>query len=443
MITVKTDEALGRVKPMHATNNGPVLFGSVDNSQLFMEAGIPYARIHDSAFFDGYGGEHGTDITGIFPNFDADPYDEKSYDFACTDKYLTAIKEAGMEIFYRLGSKIEHTVKKYGTLPPKDFHKWAVICEHIIRHYNEGWADGYHMDIKYWEIWNEPDLEKSAGKLSATWGGTAEQFYELYAITATHLKSSFPDLKIGGPAMASPKSNRKWMENFLEYLTREGKRVPLDFFSWHRYDWEPANLPERSVMVRELLDQYGYRDAKSILNEWNYICEEDSWKGGLRKSFKYVIKAAKGAVFDASVMCKCQNSDIDMLMYYDARPTNWNGLFDIDTFKPLKSFYAFKLFNDLYKKGTQVAATSDVDGIDVLAARDEAGNVSVMLVYYTDKEDKAAKRFGVSIKRPENRKLNMYLLDEEHDAALTEEIYMDTFELSMKPNSVVFISTDY
>ncbi len=28
-------------------------------------------------------------------------------------------------------------------MPPKDFKKWAVICEHIIRHYDENWANGY------------------------------------------------------------------------------------------------------------------------------------------------------------------------------------------------------------------------------------------------------------------------------------------------------------
>ena len=45
------------------------------------------------------------------------------------------IEAAGTKVFYRLGHRIEHEVKKYGTLPPKDFKKWAVICEHIIRHY--------------------------------------------------------------------------------------------------------------------------------------------------------------------------------------------------------------------------------------------------------------------------------------------------------------------
>jgi len=50
----------------------------------------------------------------------------------------------------------DDTYKKHN-VPPKDFNKWARICVNIIRHYNDGWAGGYHWGIKYWEVWNEPD----------------------------------------------------------------------------------------------------------------------------------------------------------------------------------------------------------------------------------------------------------------------------------------------
>ncbi len=48
--------------------------------------------------------------------------------------------DAGTKTFFRLGQTIEHQIKKHGTIPPRDFKKWAVICEHIIRHYTEGWV---------------------------------------------------------------------------------------------------------------------------------------------------------------------------------------------------------------------------------------------------------------------------------------------------------------
>lgn len=212
----------GKVKPMHAVNNGPVYKFTVDqritNIDAFKEAEIPYARTHDAAFCSAYGGEHIVDILAIFPDFDKDATAPESYDFTLTDEYLKVMIYAGVKPFYRLGSKIEHWPKKYGTLPPKDFHKWAVICEHIIRHYTEGWADGFNYDIEYWEIWNEPDGAKDDADYvdKKCWGGTMTQFFEFYDIAAKHLKKCFPDKKIGGPATVYPITD--WCKNFLTYL---------------------------------------------------------------------------------------------------------------------------------------------------------------------------------------------------------------------------------
>ena len=198
-LTINFNKSAGKVKPMNAVNNGPIYTKNADqdsgNLASYTAAKIPYARTHDASFCSSYGGEHTVDITAVFPNFDADEYDPASYDFHYTAEYCEKIMMAGTKVFFRLGQKIEHGTKKYGIWPPKDFKKWAVICEHLIAHLNEGWADGYHMGIEYWEIWNEPDLY---GKC---WMGTPEEFYELYCVAAKHLKSRFPHLKIGGPAV--------------------------------------------------------------------------------------------------------------------------------------------------------------------------------------------------------------------------------------------------
>lgn len=102
------------------------------------------------------------DIHNIFPDADADPTLPSSYDFAFTDWLLTRLKRQGVEPFYRLGTSIEnsHRLRARYIDPPRDPKKWAQICEGIVRHYNEGWADGYQMGITYWEIWNEPDNEQ-------------------------------------------------------------------------------------------------------------------------------------------------------------------------------------------------------------------------------------------------------------------------------------------
>ena len=76
MNEVKVDfsKKCGKMKPMHAVNNGPVhkftLDQRISNLQWFIDAGIPYARTHDAAFYSTYGGEHTVDVHAIFPDFD-------------------------------------------------------------------------------------------------------------------------------------------------------------------------------------------------------------------------------------------------------------------------------------------------------------------------------------------------------------------------------------
>ena len=55
---------------------------------------------------------------------------------------------------YRLGESIEHTRTKRFVHPPGDMEHWAEICLGTIRHYTEGWANGFDFQIPYWEIWN-------------------------------------------------------------------------------------------------------------------------------------------------------------------------------------------------------------------------------------------------------------------------------------------------
>ena len=355
------------------------------------------------------------DIPNIFPDFNADPTDPASYDFACTDHYLDMIEAAGTKVFYRLGHRIEHEIKKYGTLPPKDFHKWAVICEHIIRHCTQGWANGHKRDILYWEIWNEPDLRYGQPIASCpTWGGTKEQFFELYHVAATHLKKCFPHLKIGGPAVSG---SMNWSRAFLSQL-----KAPLDFFSWHIYTNTPEKIIARAEAMRALLDEYGFQSTESILNEWNYV---RSWDPApLRYSYAQQNRS-KGASFTLATMCAAQSSSIDMLMYYDARPaTNWNGMFDLTQVEhsTLTGYYPFPMFNALYRMGTEVASITDDPAVYVCAARDE-GNAAVVLTHYVD--DDAAEKKPVCMELVglgERTEAEFYLLDDEHRLTLMQKI---------------------
>ena len=124
--------------------------------------------------------------TPVFPNPNADPALPESYDFRLTDEYIEAVRKTGAEPIYRLGESIEHTSVKRYVHPPADMEKWAAVCLGIIRHYNEGWADGFHHNIRYWEIWNEPENRP------VMWSGTDDDYLRLYRIAATAIKKRVP-----------------------------------------------------------------------------------------------------------------------------------------------------------------------------------------------------------------------------------------------------------
>ena len=436
-IRVNFENTCGKVKPMHAVNNGPIYKFAVDqritNIEPWREAGIPYARTHDAAFCATYGGEHTVDVNNIFTNFDADPYDPASYDFVLTDEYMQIIAHGGSEPFFRLGSKIEHWKKKYNTLPPKDFHKWAVICEHIIRHYTEGWGDGMKMKVEYWEIWNEPDLDPDDSTHKRTWGGTKAQFFDLYEIAAKHLKSCFPYLKIGGPALAH---REDWARDFLSEMQK--RETPIDFFSWHIYSNDPRKVADKCRLFRKMMDEYGYTDAESINNEWNYVrgWEGEDWIYSLKQE-----KSLKGAAFIASTMSLCQYAPLDMLMYYDARPGGMNGLFSTDLIcNILKGYYPFRMFNELYKLGECVAIETLGENIHASAAKGENG-AAVMLTHYSD--DDATKTTELTLDLSNialegDYTLKCYLLDENNDMKKTVEIRTSGKQLSLRLEMSLF-----
>ena len=155
-ITANFDNITGKIKPMHAVGQPPLYSFDSGMFHYITEANIPYSRLHDMG--GAYGRNLYVDIPNLFRDFDADETKEENYDFTFTDVLLEDMFKAGMEPFFRLGVTIEnaYNIKAYRIYPPKDFAKWARICEHVIRHYNEGWANGYKYGIKYWEIWNEP-----------------------------------------------------------------------------------------------------------------------------------------------------------------------------------------------------------------------------------------------------------------------------------------------
>lgn len=434
----------GKIKPMHAINNGPYAFPGQDGmNHLYhriRDAGIPYARLHDTG--GSYGGSHFVDIPNIFPDIQADPADPSSYDFKFTDFLMEKLVSHGMQPFYRLGVTIEnsHRVKPYAIFPPSDNLKWAKICEGIIRHYNEGWADGFYYGIIYWEIWNEPDNEPEIAD-NPMWKGTAEQYFMMYETVSRHLKECFPSIKIGGYSSCGfyALSDKNYSETaksssrvgyfvefflgFLKYITQPEHRCPFDFFSWHSYAGIEDNT-KYADYVKEKLTLYGFGDTEIIFNEWN---------PGI---------ANRGTLLDAAniaaMMCGMQKTPTDMCMYYDGQIASaYCGIFDPVKKDIFPAYYAFVAFNELYKLGDEVLSESDNTALYVASA--SAGSDSASIIVNTGGELPVKicyEGFGKSA----NTKMTRILLDDNHNFIHTESIIFNgdiiMFEKSLPSNSI-------
>ena len=359
------------MKPMHGVGQPPFLGTDFSMFKYLKDAGIPYSRLHDVG--GPFGGNLWVDVPNIFRDFEADPYVEESYDFAFTDLLINALVKNGVEPFFRLGVTIENycTTRAYRIYPPKDNQKWAVICEHIIRHYTEGWANGFNHKITYWEIWNEPDNYEEIEE-NQMWRGTKEQFFELYGVASKHLKKCFPHLKIGGYAScgfysimnqfvahanSSPRYDYfiEFFDAFLEYIKKND--CPLDFFSWHSYS-NVKNNKKYAEYARKRLDDAGYQKTETSCNEWN---PEVATRG-----------TAHHAAVIAAMMLMFQDSPLDNAMFYDARlgVSVYGSMFNPLSKEPFPAYYAFTAFNRLYQLKNQVELTLDNDDIYAVAAKD-------------------------------------------------------------------------
>jgi hypothetical protein len=274
-LTIDTAEVVGPLKPFDGVNGQPISdrWGGTDATRGYRDARIGFIRLHDAGAgdIDSVHTNRMQVVPGgaprvmrprvelnplsMFLNPDADADDPASYNFGPTDTLIAQIHAAGAEPFFRIG-------RSWGadSDPPKDFDKFARIAAHVVKHYNFGWANGFHYGIRYWEVWNEPDM-------SLFWQGQPEQYFELYAKVAKAVKAADPAALVGGPVQSLPNDDHPYGNDFLAYV--RDHKLPLDFYSWHWYAFanDPYDFVRLGRKLRDRLDHYGFQRTISIIDE--------------------------------------------------------------------------------------------------------------------------------------------------------------------------------
>ncbi|HUN73996.1 MAG TPA: hypothetical protein VMU40_05725 [Steroidobacteraceae bacterium] len=387
-VMVDARHTLGRMRSLQGVNGAPAAgmhkppgftFGgwnmpeAVDTSRGYREAHIDLIRTHDAygpgdidARFNappppGEAGEFNVSSArnslDIFPDPNADPNDPRSYHFGPTDRLVSSIVNVGAQAIFRLGRSETSDVT-----PPRDFDRYASIVEHIVLHYNRGWANGYHYGLRYWEVWNEPDL----GRLF--WGGTPRQYYELYAKLAHAVKQADPTALVGGPTLAKPNDDTPYQDGFLRFV--RAQHVPLDFYSWHWYATDsddPLDFVRIGRAVRARLDRFGFTRTLSVLDEWNY-------------GLVYPLPSdEQRAAFVATSLIYMQGAPIDLAALYRA-----DNLFGRDGATPNATGAALIALGRMRDTPLQLASKgSDQCGFAVQAGRSADGKtIQILLSNY-------------------------------------------------------------
>ena len=382
-IEIDAGKTIGPIRSFQGVNDGPapLTAGTVDVSAQYREMRVDLVRVHDLfgpgdidarwSHPDPIAKAVGASASRtIFPDPAADPSKESSYTFEPTDKAIHAITATGAEVLFRVGRSWSADPE-----PPADPARYAEIVKHVAMHYNAGWAHGFHDNIRYWEIWNEPDLKKEwfPAFIQPFWTGTPEQYYTLYDKVSRALKSFDPNLKVGGPAKAAPALADPYREEFMRTCVK--RRLPLDFYSWHIYSdasHDPYDIARMGKKIRELLDQNGLKETESIVTEWGMTALPGSQK------------PVDIAVFLAAAMRYLQDSSIARATYYRGDATSM-GLFNNDG-SWRSSGRVFKAIGSMTGLERMPVKGDDTYGFAVLAGLDPNPKKNRIWVHLTNYE---------------------------------------------------------
>ena len=382
-VTVDAARARGTIRSFQAVNGGPipVLPNGPDLSARYKEIGIDLVRTHDLYGPTEIDSHFSTSVllpllrdeasraaflkaanaAILFPDWSADPENPHSYNFGPTDQLVQSIRAISAEVYFRIGRSLRADPR-----PVQDPQKYAQVLQHVVMHYNRGWAGGFRNSVKYWEFWDEPEFKNF-------WPGMPPELYAFYAASVRAVKSVDTWSKFGAIGKAFAHTPGPFREEFLDYVS--ANQLPLDFYSWHwyaSYSADPWDIMTQGQEIRSILDARGLRKVESHMAEWNLSPDTSARTRAIHQSMT-------NAAFTASSLIYLQDAPIDRAILYrgDAVLT---GLFN-SAGEPFQKFYVFKAMAALLQTPERLNVTgADNIGFAVLAGRSRDAKTGRVLI---------------------------------------------------------------
>jgi len=309
---------------------------------------------------------------------------------------------------------------RYSRYPPKDWDEWADYVYNAVYH----WNVEKNYSVKYFEIWNEPDI--------FFWEGTQEELFKLYQVTADAAKKADPTAKVGGMAFAGWKNpfhkeqagNPKdsLLYQFIQYV--KDNNLPLDFISWHAYTPATDYAQEPVSTVKQWLSEAGYPKAETIIDEWGIT---GSSKPMEDRDTEYNSALIANRLIDFA------QSGLNWQAYFslsDLGPDNF-GVFALSgVIKP--SYNGLKMFSMMAEN--ELESQSNEDNLKVLATKNEE-KITLILTNYQPESDRSFAKLLKSKLRSAKINLRINGLDSKtyrYERYLVDATHANSFTIKDK-----------
>lgn len=184
--------------------------------------------------------------------FNLEPRREE-WHFETLDRYVALAEEHGVEILLPLGFSPAWASARPDEVSP--FYPLGASAEpqrlEDWQQYVSTVATRYKGRIRYYEVWNEPNLRQY-------WTGSTKQLISLTQTAYWTLKAIDPSVTMVGPSVTSHETGLAWLSDYLA----KGGGASLDVIAHHFYVFPgpPEALVPFMDSVRQILMKYGVRD---------------------------------------------------------------------------------------------------------------------------------------------------------------------------------------
>ncbi|HHY82488.1 MAG TPA: hypothetical protein GX505_07390 [Clostridiales bacterium] len=193
--------------------------------------------------------------------------DHGVYDFAKLDEYMDSIAATGGKVVASICIKPKclYPATDQSVFMPNNVEEWQALISRMVQRYSVE-----RKIVTHWEIGNETDIGE--------WGGCPylikdpADYYKYYVMTIKPILETYPNAKVGGPALAV--LTEEFIRVFAELCYKENTQ--LDFVTWHRYTDNPQDHIQDIEKALRGLECYGENRPEIMITEMSKIFDKVS-----------------------------------------------------------------------------------------------------------------------------------------------------------------------